>query len=222
MYIGDFKPSFEQLEPVVFIGAKPYMQLDGKLVPTVYGGAEPDKTVDDKEDLSKVQDFIKGQVETYFNELQQKATPAVPGKSQDDLAKEQLGQLINPFIEPGLAEARLTSSDAKDYVHFYMNNPNAKEYHDDVEKTFTALVKAGRPISRNDILKHKLGEEYQADPGKFVEKQTVRQKEQLARAEVAVDFGAAALNKAKSDSNFVNFESKSIEDMEKALEGITF
>jgi len=177
----------------------------------------------EKQDLAKVQDFIKGQVETYFNEMKSTLPgPAVQGKTQEDTAKEQLGQLINPFIEPGLAEARLTSSDAKDYVQFYMNNEHAKEYHDDVEKTFTALVKVGRPISRADILKHKLGEEYQSDPAKFVEKQSERHKQQLQRAEVAVDFGAAALNKAKSDSNFTNFESKTLDEMEKALEGITF
>lgn len=184
--------------------------------------AETDNNVDEKQDLAKVQDFIKGQVETYFNEMKDKAAPVVDTKTAEQQAHEQLGQLINPFVEPALNEARLTSSDAKDYVQFYMHNPDAKEYHDDVEKTFTALVKAGRPISRADILKHKLGEEYQADPAKFVEKQTARHKEQVVRAEAAVDFGAAALNKAKSDGTFANFDSKSLEDMEKALDGVTF
>jgi len=182
---------------------------------------EVDNT-DQTQDLAKVQEFMKSQVDAYMAEKYPQGLSQPATKSQDDLAKEQLGQLINPFVEPQLNEARLTSADAKDYVQFYMNNPDAKEYHDDVEKTFTALVRAGRPISRADILKHKLGEEYQTDPAKFVEKQSERHKQQLQRAEVAVDFGIAALNKAKSDSSFVNFENKSLEEMEKLLEGITF
>lgn len=209
-------------ETVKFVNSHPYMLVDDVWLPAVYGGAEGDVVVDQKQDLAKVQDFIKGQVETYFNEMKDKATSGVDIKTAEQQAHDQLGQLINPFVEPALNEARLTSSDAKDYVQFYMHNPDAKEYHDDVEKTFTALVKAGRPISRADILKHKLGEEYQTDPAKFVEKQTTKHKEQLQRAEAAVDFGTAALNKAKSDGTFVNFDSKSLEDMEKALEGITF
>lgn len=212
------------LETLKFVNGHPYMLIDNVWLAGVYGGAEPDPVADQQQDLAKIQDFMKGQIDSYMAEkYPQGVQPTLQSsKSQEDVVKEQLGQLINPFVEPALNEARLTSSDAKDYVQFYMHNPDAKEYHDDVEKTFTALVKAGRPISRTDILKHKLGEEYQTNPEKFVEKQTTKHKEQLQRAEVAVDFGTAALNKAKSDSTFTNFDSKSLEDMEKALEGVTF
>lgn len=186
--------------------------------------AEIDST-DNANDIEKVQGFIKEQVETYFNELSSKQPvqqQVATARTEQDIAKQQLQDLISPFINPGLNEARLTSADAQDYVKFYTNNTDAAEYQDQVEAMFTKLKDSGKPMPRANILDYLRGNEFRTDPDKFTEKQLAKRKAATDRAELATDFGAGALGRAKNDSNFSNFESKSLEDMEKALDGVTF
>jgi hypothetical protein len=184
--------------------------------------AEPEQ-----DDLAKVQGFIKEQVETYFQEQVAK-TPALRQVEQqhvvqqEDDGKRQLRELIDPFIKPDLDEARFAGADAQDYVKFYTNNPDAAEYQEKVEATFTALKKAGKPLGRADILDYLIGQEYRHDKDKFTEKLNVKRKEQLERAESASDFGAFSVTKAKNDKTFADFDKLPLEDMEKLLEGVTF
>jgi len=181
------------------------------------------------DDLIKFQELVKSQVETYFQEQVAK-TPAlqqaqqVAVSQQEDAAQRQLRELISPFVEPGIAQARMDSADGLDYAKFYTNNPDAIEYQESVEKMFDALKKAGRPLPRADILAHTIGKEFTADRDKFTEKLTAKRKAQLERAEQGGDVGGMVASRAKQDSTFGQgrFEQLSTADMEKALDGVTF
>lgn len=217
-------------EHLIFVNNHPYMHVgDGEYLPAVYGGAE------DNDELIKVQNFIKEQVRGYFDELKDKLPapqPMVTRQSDQEIQQQQLREIISPFIEPGLNEARLHGADAKDYVKFYTSNPEAAEYADEVEKLFEGAVKAGRPIPRQDLLDYVIGKEYRSDRDKFTEKLTSKKKEQVERAESASDIGSFSMTKAKNDPMFAAFTgyerlegddlSNRVKEMEKALEGVTF
>lgn len=210
-------------EQMIFVDGHPYVDIDGLYVPAIMGGAEPEQ----QDDLAKVQGFIKEQVETYFNEMAQKVPVIQQGQQQvvqqqEEAGQRQLRELLSPFIDPPLQEARLQSADAQDYVKFYTGNPDAAEYQDKVEQSFEALKKMGRPTPRADILSYLIGQEYRADKGKFTEKLTTRQKEQLERAEASVDVGTYSTTRAKNDPIFSKFDQLPSEEQAKHLEGIAF
>lgn len=172
-------------------------------------------------DFEKVQAFIKEQVDTYAPDALRKATPQQPQVDTDAQAKRQFGELIDPFVSPHLAKAQFTADDAKDYVDFY-GDEGAREYKDQVEDLFQQAAKNNRPMPRKEILRYVRGKEYEADPEAFVTKASEKKKAQLERAEAASDFGAFSTTRAKADPTFGNFEKLSLDEMEKALEGISF
>ncbi len=175
------------------------------------------------EEFQQVQSLIKSEVEKYAAEAFAKQSSSVAQTStEQEHAQQQLRDLINPFVEPGINEAKLTAADARDYVDFYNNNDVESAYKKQVEDTFNELKKQGRPTTRDAIMSYLLGKDYRADPDKFTETQQARKKQQIDRANTAVDFGAGAVDRAKNDSVFSNFEALSVEDMEKALDGVTF
>lgn len=137
--------------------------------------AEAENATQEQSDLDAVNAHIKTQVETYFNELNNRVSPSPSPSPQSD-ANSQLKDLISPFIEPGLNQARFEGADAKDYVRFYTGNQDAVEYQDEVEKTFKVLADAGRATSRADILFYLQGKEYRTDREKFIERDSVKQK----------------------------------------------
>ena len=184
--------------------------------------AETDNT-DNTPSFEQVQALIKSQVDDYLKE-QQAAPTRQQVQTEQDQARQQVADLINPFIKPDLDEARFVAADAKDYISFYSNNDDAAVYKDDVEKAFDIAKKAGRPIARADILDYVRGKEYREQPDKFKEKETDKHKRQVERAEVGVDFGSAALTRARDDVVFSadTFAKKTLEEQETALDGITF
>lgn len=233
MYIGDFQ---SDLEPIVFIAKRPYMQIDGNFVPTVYGGAESDST-DNTDEFAKVQDFIKEQVKANFDELSKAARLADPvvRQTEQDTATQHVRDLINPFVQPGIDEAKFTAADAKDYVSFYKANPDALGMSDQVEQAFTALVKAGRPTTRADILRYLVGKEAIEQPDKFNERRESQRKRELDRARSASDMGATAMEREKADTEFKSFPDKLasagtnsdqlhslVSEMEKAMMEVAF
>lgn len=179
---------------------------------------------DQLDDIAKVQEFMKEQVDSYMAEKYPTPAPQQSQKqeSDQDIARRQVKEFVDPIIKPDLDEAKFTATDARDFVDFYTTETDAKEYKDEVEKLFKQAKDNGRPMPRKELLRYLRGREYESDPDKFVEKTQQRKKQQVEHAGQAVDFGAAALNKAKNDSQWTNFEKLSVEDMEKALDGITF
>lgn len=175
-------------------------------------------------DFEKVTGFIRDQVKTYISELQQQQQPQQQ-QPYDQRQYEQnrlVAETIGPVVGPALNQAVTGVNAVQDEVRFYRDNPEAMEHGESIERLFDELRQQGRPIPRKDLYDAILGREYRADPEKFVEKAQQRKKAQTEKAEMATDFGAAMMNKVKADSTWGNFESLSLEDMEKKLEGVTF
>lgn len=176
-------------------------------------------------DLAKVQEFIKGQVETYAREVF--ATQAPPAQQQpqtisaEDQARQQLQAAITPFIKPGLDAAQLQAADTRDYVDFY-SDPAVRSEKETVEKMFDELKNNGRPLPRRDIYDYLQGKLYRENPEEFNKKVSERKKQQLDSAAGSVDMGAGALDRARSDPVWSNVKNMSLEDLEKALDGVTF
>ena len=182
---------------------------------------------EEQDDVAKVEEFlqtrIKSEVETYFNEMQAKQQQRVEHQatpSEQERAQKELREIISPIFDADIKQSRLDAADAKDYTQFYRANPDADP--EEIEKTFKALVDAGRPTTRADIARYLTGKRFEADPTKFMSEMSEKQKQQLARASSAGDIGGSALDRAKNDPQWANFGSLSVEDMEKALDGVTF
>ena len=131
-------------------------------------------------DFEKVQGFIKEQVQTYFDEIKTRESAVKQQEPQitvteQQQAHRQAGDFIKQFVDPDINDAKFVAADARDYADFYMNNPLASDYKDDVEKTFKVLKDAGRPTTRNDILDYVRGRQMRIDPENFTKGEKARQ-----------------------------------------------
>jgi hypothetical protein len=179
-------------------------------------------------DIAKVNEYVKGLVDTHVQDALKQYQPPVQQTQQQQLSQEQaaqlqLQQLLEPFIAPRVNAAQLTAADARDMSSFYSDSDNLS-MKDEVEKMFDELKTAGRAIPRADIKRYLLGKEYEADPIKFTEKQQERRKSQVRTAESAIDMGQGSVERAKADATFGNGNvwTMPLEELEKALQGITF
>lgn len=188
--------------------------------------AEYDAGTDQTDDMLKAQRLIKSIVDTTLAEqraqegerYQQREQPVV----SEDEGQKRFKEMLDPYIKPEVNQARLESMAAVDESRFYRKNPHAVEYEDQVEKVFAESMKRGQPWQREDIYKYLVGKEATENPEKFVEKLTEKKQRQLREAQFAGDMGAGGLQRSRDDSRFKDFKSKTLEEMEKDLEGITF
>lgn len=188
------------------------------------------------EQIQRVQEFIKGQVKTYFDEQVADASAKAQQQWQQNTqqwqqnnmtpqqqAYQQAGQFIKQFTDPDVSAAHFKADDSRDYVDFYMSNPLAHDYKDQVEQAFNTMKEAGRPTTRADVLRYLRGREMEQDPSGFADREKQRQSRQLDRATSASDIGAMALARGQRDAEtFGGFDNLSVEEMEKRLDGITF
>lgn len=185
-------------------------------------------SVDERSDFEKAQEFIRDQVKSQVAELmeaqrvQEVARPAVPQPDAAEQARKQLQEVIDPFIKPGLDDAKFQAADARDYVDFYQGNDLALEYKTEVEDAFNKAREQGRALPRKDILRWLVGREATEQPDKYTERQQARAKRELDRASNAADFGVGSAAKEKADTTFANFSSLTLDEMEKALDGVVF
>ena len=188
-----------------------------------------EKTSEDL-DLAKVQDFIKGQVETFAKEAFEKQTSQRQSQptlvqtgqpTQEELAHRQLQDVLTPFIKPGFDAMRLETADTRDFVDFY-NNPNVQEDKEAVEAMFQDLKQKGRPLPRQDIYDYLQGKMAREKPQEFNKKITERQRRQTESAISGVDVGLAGLDRARNDPTWSNVRNMPLAELEKALEGVTF
>lgn len=189
--------------------------------------ADVDNTQDDKTNFEQVQALIREQVRQhateFFTEQQRAATTPTSQQQQQQLAHQQIREVIDPVYGADIANARFDAADAKDYATFYRNNPHAVDYEAEIEKQFNDMKANGRPIPRQDIEDWRTGREVRSDPDKFMAKREAQRKAQLERAEAAADVGTYG-GKDRNDavSRLSNFDSKTLEEQEAALDGVTF
>lgn len=179
-----------------------------------------------QDETERVNNYIKAQMDNYWDELEAKKTKAKPTQqtqvTSEDEGRKQLKELIDPIYGQEVSGAKFTAQDAKDYVTFYRKYPNAGEFEEEIEKTFTALAEAGRPFSRETVYQNVLGREYSKDPEKFVTKHNEVKERKVKEAQTASDMGQFGVGSTRSDNPFKDFDKLSLADMEKALDGVTF
>ncbi len=179
-------------------------------------------------DLAKVQEFIKGQVETYAREIFDKQPAPQPqsvtNSDQEEAARRQLQEVLTPFIQPGLSAVQLSVADVKDEASFYRSFDGNDEEKVEIEKMFEQLKTAGRPLPRQDIKDYLDGKLARQNPDDFIKKTSERRKKQIDNVGSAVDFGIGALDRAKADPVYSKdaLAKMPLDELAKALEGVTF
>ena len=171
-------------------------------------------------DKDAVDAYIKQQFDAFANErdaAMQRQQQS--GQGQDiDQVQQNVRQLVDPIYRPDIDQARLVAADAKDHVAFYRRHPEAVDIADKLEALFEDAVKNGRPTAREALHKYVLGEMMMTEPDKFAE----RQKAQLRQAEMAADLGVGGSGKPRNEGTLDDLKAMTLEDMEKALDGVTF
>lgn len=95
---------------------------------------------------------------------------------------DPVGDMVRPYVDPAIREARLAGQSATDAVLFYQKNPKATKHMDEIEARFNRLVANGTAFARADIYNHLRGEKYE----EFVK---ADQEEQRLAAERAANEG---------------------------------
>lgn len=178
----------------------------------------------DETEILKAQNFVRDIVQRTLAEQQAaegKRVEAEPPVTRTD-GDRQMRDILDPYFKPDLQQARLESMAAVDESRFYRKHPDAAEYEDKIETIFTESMKRGQPWQREDIHKYLVGKDATENPEKFVEKLTEKKQRQLREAEGAMDFGSNGFGRDRDGSRFKDFKSKTVEEMEKDLEGLTF
>lgn len=179
-------------------------------------------------DLAKVQEFIKGQVETYTKEVLERQKAETPPVTQsqpvnpEEQARENLRSVINPFIQPGLNALQTEVLDVKDSSQFYANFDGTDEEKQAIEQMFANLKAQNRPIPRKDIKHYLDGKLADENPQEYEKRTSERRKRQTARLNGAGDFGAGSLDKGKADISTSDLWKMPMEELEKVMAGVTF
>jgi hypothetical protein len=179
-------------------------------------------------DIDYVNAFLKDRVETYAAEYFKEHLPqqtVQPQQTEEDATRNNLKQILEPFIRPDLDAAKMVAADSRDYVDFY-GGKDGKDISDGekdaVEAMFNNLKEKGRPLPRRDIYDYLQGKLSREKPEEFTRRHTDRQKRQLETANGAVDIGFAAIDRAKNDPVWSNVRSMSLEELGNNLEGVAF
>jgi hypothetical protein len=187
---------------------------------------------EDVNQLERVQQFIKGEVQQYLQQSQQDTAQQQAVAQQQYAAQQQqavnpqqaaynqVNQFVRGIVQPDIQDAKFAAADAVDRSNFYSTHPLAREYEKEVEEAYKTMVQMGRPTMRADVLRYLRGKEADTDPDAFLKKEQARTK--VRSTAFAGDMGADAVTREKSDQLFENFDKLSVEDMEKRLDGVTF
>lgn len=167
-------------------------------------------------DKEAVDAYIKQQFEAFTNERE--ASLQQQPQTQVDEVQNNVRQIVDPIYRPDINQARLVAADAKDYSAFYRKHPEAVDLSDKLENLFEESVKNGRPTAREALYKYVLGDLHMTEPEKFAD----RQKAQLRQAELAADLGGSGNGKPRNEGTLDDLKAMTLEDMEKALDGVTF
>lgn len=129
---------------------------------------------------------------------------------------DEVGELISGYVKPETEKLSLAIADTKDHNLFYQQHGNiSDEEKAEVESIFNDRMKRGRPEPRSEIYQYLYGKKAMERDKKEREEDTKR------KASEASDAGISGLAKIVSERN-VDPRDMSLEELEKALEGITF
>ncbi len=171
-------------------------------------------------DMDAVNGFIAQRVAEEHAKLLEVEKARVPPVDADRQLQQQMQQTLDPFTRP----IAMLAADAKDHSSFYTRNADMLDQHDEIEKLFDESMRTGRNLGRQDIADYLDGKQRRTDNKTWQERQAAKETavKQKETANSAVDIGFSAMDKAKNDPSWTNFASKTIEEMESALDGIAF
>jgi hypothetical protein len=140
---------------------------------------------------------------------------------QRQTTSDPVAELVDPYVKPHVERAerraQLAEAAATDAVTFYISHPEIdKAGRLEIEKRFQALKDKGIAFQREDIYNH-----YQGENIDKVVEQKIKSREEAARraADAAATVGPGSPDKARTT---VDARSMSTEDLEKALDGVSF
>lgn len=85
-------------------------------------------------------------------QLQQQQEQERQRVANEAAQKDAFGQVLAPYVMPPLQQVNFKADDTRDFVSFYMENPDALTRKAEIEKTFQDMVRAGQtPRPREDI-----------------------------------------------------------------------
>lgn len=152
-----------------------------------------------------------------------------PTPAQRQPAKpDPMGDLIAPYFQ----RANLQAAAADDKAEFYSSYSIVKDGDEeedeqsvsrsmrkDIEKTFTQLMKEGRPQTREAIYHYLLGKSVATDKKKFMERSSTKKKQEMDQAKAGADISGSSAAQSLSVSQMWNMP---MDKMSEALTDSTF
>lgn len=184
--------------------------------------------------LEQAQQFMRDQMRELLPEVlpqavqQHQRSQQMPSIEQQQRAEAE--RAVRGIVQQDLDRTSLAANNAMDMVNFYMDDPLAREYQAEVERTFNVLLENGRPTTRKNILEREMGREMLEDPAGFEKRQAKVKKAQLARAALAGDVGEGSEGRS-SGGKFDRLDTLSkqpkwtdddVKELETMLEGEVF
>ncbi len=192
---------------------------------------ETTATIEQQPSLTK-EDIQAAVAESITNSMAN-LKPAERAVTQQEPAKDPWEDILNPVLEPKLAQSRLRAEAAEDRAEFYSSDTWLEDANEfllsddptkakaekaalkiDIEKTFNDLIANGRGMKREDIFNYKIGQlvtkkrvEYQESIGK---KRSKKQSD-LERAQKGVEFQTGMVSNYDTAQIFDLPEEKLIE-----------
>ena len=127
-----------------------------------------------------------------------------------------LKALIDPLVQPGLAQARLEASSAADVAYFYHAHPEALKYREDLEKARLRCMEQGTPYTMLSLWEFYRGSAKNFD--KFVKDGIEAEKVKIAEAEEAATVGGGV----RTSKTIKNPYDMTGDELSKAMEGVAF
>ncbi len=182
---------------------------DEKDIKQEEGGPKPAFSIEDIRSAAReaVQDGLQ-EYETRRSSEQ----PAAP------IEGNPLRDVLRPVLDPELSRINIIAEGAKDAAIFYSSSPEASAHKDYIEKAFQTMVQNGTPMNRDAIYKHWKGENEQTRFKAWREEEIKREKEAEERKQYETIGGGNRPVVGK----VVEARDLPIEELEKALEGMTF
>lgn len=164
-------------------------------------------------DSAQLEELIKQSVSSSFKELEetQRETQRTSTSQTDTRQTETTdpwADIVNPLVEPRLAQMQLQTQAAQDKIDFYSSDSwlteldehltsddtktEKADFRKEIEKTFSNLMQKGSPLPREDIAKYLLGQKLIKSGTKHYEsknkKAQARRDADLQHAQRAVEF----------------------------------
>jgi hypothetical protein len=177
--------------------ADPELNADGTPKEPVESKGDP-KGAAPAIDMDALGEMMNKKVKEGVQEALSQVNPG-PRPQQGELGKpaqDPLGDMVRGYIAPDLQATRMAVEDAKDFGSFYAKGDEderewKREKSTEIEDIFGKMLKAGRPMSREDIAQWVKGKE----PEKVVEFKATRQRkrmEQVQGTQSGIEAGSSA------------------------------